>query len=103
MGAGALPGGAGQDRADRVDQAGVGVGDDRLDAGQAAGGQGAQEGEPAGAVLGGGDVDAEDLAVPVGVDADRDQCVDVDDAAALADVCQSSSGGSLSRCGAGWG
>ncbi|GAA3228032.1 hypothetical protein GCM10020256_39880 [Streptomyces thermocoprophilus] len=39
-----------------------------------------------GAVLGGGDVQAEDLAVAVGVDADRDQGVDVDDAAALADL-----------------
>jgi hypothetical protein len=85
-GAASLPGSAGQDRADRVHQAGVGVGDDQLDAGQAAGGQGAQEGEPAGAVLGGGDVDAEDLAVPVGVDADRDQGVDVDDPVALADL-----------------
>jgi hypothetical protein len=37
----------------------------------------------AGAVLGGGHVDSEDLAVPVGVDADRDQCVDVDDPAFL--------------------
>lgn len=40
-----------------------------------------QECEPAGAVLGGG----EDLAVTVGVDADRDPGMDVDDAAALAD------------------
>lgn len=37
-------------------------------------------------VLGGGDVQAEDLAVTVGVDADRDQCVDVDDPAAFADL-----------------
>ena len=34
-------------------------------AGQAAGDQPAQEGEPAGAVLGGDDVEAEDLAVAV--------------------------------------
>ena len=46
----------------------------------------AQERQPAGAVLGGGDVHAEDLAVPVGVDADGDQRVDVDDPAALADL-----------------
>ncbi len=44
-----------------------------LDAGHAAGDQGAQEGQPAGAVLGGGHVQAEDLALAVGVDADRDQ------------------------------
>lgn len=57
-----------------------------MDAGQAAGDQGAQEGQPAGAVLGGGPVQAEDVAVAVRVDADCDQCVDVDDAAALADL-----------------
>ncbi len=86
VGAAALPRGAGQHRTDRVDEAGVGVGDDELDAGQATGDQGTQEGQPAGAVLGGGDVQAEDLAVAVGVDADRDQRVHVDDAAALADL-----------------
>jgi hypothetical protein len=64
----------------------VGVGDDELDAGQSAGGQRAQERQPAGSVLGGGDVDAEDLAVPVGVDADCDQGVDVDDPAFLSDL-----------------
>lgn len=57
---------------------------DELDTGQAAGDQGTQESEPAGAVLSRGDVQAEDLTVPVGVDADRDQRVDVDDPAALA-------------------
>jgi len=84
--AASLPRGSGQDGADRGDEAGVGVGDDELDAGQAAGGQRAQEGQPAGAVLAGGDVDAKDLAVAVGVDPDGDQRVDVDDAAALADL-----------------
>ncbi len=39
VGAAALPGCAGQDGANGVDQAGVGVGDDELDAGQAAGDQ----------------------------------------------------------------
>lgn len=43
------------------------VGDDQLDAGQTAGDQRTQEGKPAGAVLAGGDVDAEDLPVSVGV------------------------------------
>lgn len=38
-----------------------------------------QECRPAGAVLGGGDV--QDLAVSAGVDADRDQSMVVDDAA----------------------
>lgn len=37
-------------------------------------------------VLGGGDADAADLAVAAGVDADRDHGVDIDDAAALADL-----------------
>ena len=71
MGAAALPGGAGQGGAQRGDQAGVGVGGDQRDPGQAAGGQVAEERQPAGPVLGGGDVDAEDLAVPVGVDPGR--------------------------------
>lgn len=48
MGAAALPGVAGLDRADRVHQAGMGVGDDELDDRQAAGDQRTQEGEPAG-------------------------------------------------------
>ncbi|SDN16246.1 hypothetical protein SAMN05216259_1035 [Actinacidiphila guanduensis] len=64
----------------------MGVGDDELDTGKTAGGQRSQEGEPAGAVLGGGDVEAEDFAVPIGVDSDRHQRVDVDDPAFLADL-----------------
>jgi hypothetical protein len=64
----------------------VRVGDDVLDAGQAAGDQGAQEGQPAGAVLDGGYIQAEDLAQAVGIDADGDQGVHVDDAATLADL-----------------
>ena len=75
MGAAPLPGRAGQGRADRGDQPGVGVGGDQRDPGQAAGDQVAEERQPAGAVLGGGDVEAEDLAVPVGVDAGGDQDV----------------------------
>ena len=86
VGAAPLPRGAGQGRADRGDQAGVGVAGDQLDPGQAAGEQAAEERQPAGAVLGGGDVQAEDLPVPVGVDAGRDQRVHADDAAALADL-----------------
>ena len=75
VGAAPLPGRAGQGGADRVDQAAVGVGDDQPDPGQATGGQRSQERQPAGAVLVGGDVQAEDLAVAVGVDTDRDQGV----------------------------
>ena len=56
------------------------------DAGQAAGGQAAQERQPARAVLGAGHVDAEDLPVPLGVDAGRDQAVHVHRTAALADL-----------------
>ena len=67
-------------------QAAVGVGGDQRDAGQAAGGQVAEERQPAGAVFGGGDLQAEDLPVPVGVHAGREQGVHVDDAAALADL-----------------
>ena len=86
MGAAALPARAGQGRADRRDQAAVRVGGDQPDAGQAAGDQVAEERQPAGAVLGGGDLQAEDLAVPVGVHAGREQGVHVDDPAALADL-----------------
>ena len=62
------------------------VAGDQRHAGQAAGGQAAQERQPARAVLGAGHVDAEDLAVPLGVDAGRDQAVHVHRAAALADL-----------------
>ena len=44
----ALPGRAQQRGADRGNETVVGIGDDELDAGQPAGGQGPQEGEPAG-------------------------------------------------------
>lgn len=64
----------------------MGVGDDQLDPGQAAGDQPAQERQPAGAVLGGGHVEAEDLAVPVGVHPGRHERVHVDHAAVLADL-----------------
>ena len=53
---------------------------------QAAGGQRPQEPQPAGAVLGGGDVDAQDLPIPVGVDSDRDQGVHVDHPAPFANL-----------------
>src|SRR3712207_6034137 len=53
-----LPGGAGQRGADGLDQAAVRIGGDQLDPGQAARGQIPQERQPAGAVLGGGDLHA---------------------------------------------
>jgi hypothetical protein len=56
VGAAPLPGCAGQGRVDRGHEAGVGVAGDQLDAGQSAGGQVAEEPEPAGAVLGGADL-----------------------------------------------
>jgi len=64
----ALPGRAEQHRGDRGLQAGVGVGDDQLGAGEPAGLEGAQESGPEGAVLGVADGEAEHLAVPVGGD-----------------------------------
>ena len=62
----------------------MGVGDHELHAGQAAGHQPAQERQPARPVLPGSDVEAEDLAVPVGVDRGGDQGVHVDHPAVLA-------------------
>jgi hypothetical protein len=86
VGPASLPGRAGQGGAEGLDQPAVGVAGDELDAGQSACGQLAEEGEPAGAVLGAGDLQAEDLAVSVGVDPGGDQGVHVDHAAALPDL-----------------
>jgi hypothetical protein len=52
MGAAALPGRTGQGRADGLHEAAVRVGGDQPDSGQAAGGQVAEERQPARAVLG---------------------------------------------------
>ncbi len=84
VGSAALPGRCGQGGADRGHQAGVGVAGDQRDPGQAAGDQVAEERQPAGPVLGGGDLDAQDLSVALGVDAGGDQGVHPDDAACLA-------------------
>jgi hypothetical protein len=73
------PGRQGQGRPDRGDEPGVRVGGDQPDAGHAAGDQVAEEGRPAGAVLGAADLQAQDLAVAVGVHARRDERVDQDD------------------------
>jgi hypothetical protein len=86
MGPAALPRRPRQGRPDGVDQPAVRVGGDELNAGQAAGGQVPEEGQPAGAVLGGGDLQAEDLPMPVGVHAGGDQGVHAHHPAALADL-----------------
>ena len=86
MGAAALPCGAGQVRCDRVDQAGVGVGGDQPDPGQAAGDQVGEEQVPGGAGLAGGDLAAEHLAVTISVDPGRDHDDGVDHPAAFADL-----------------
>jgi hypothetical protein len=83
VGAAALPPDTGQGRDDRGDQSGVGVGGDEAHAGEAAGDQVAEECQPAGAVLGGGDLHAEDLPVSVGVHPGRHQRMHRDHAAAL--------------------
>jgi hypothetical protein len=67
-------------------QAAAGVGGDEPDSGQAAGGQVPEEPGPPGAVLSRGDLQAQDLPVPVAVHPRRQQRVDVDGAAALADL-----------------
>jgi hypothetical protein len=64
----------------------VGIGDHELHPGQAAGDQPAQKRQPAGPVLGGGDVQAQDLPVPVSIDPGRDQGVHVHHTAVLADL-----------------
>ena len=64
----------------------VGVGDDQLDAAQAAPGQLAQEVGPEGLGLRGADRHAQHLAPAVAVDADRDDDRDRDDAAVAADL-----------------
>ncbi len=69
MGAAALPGRTGQRGGDRLHQPGMGIGGDQCDPGQAAGDQVAEESQPPRTGLASGDLDAEDLAVPVGVDA----------------------------------
>jgi hypothetical protein len=84
MRAAALPRGATEHRVDRVAQARVSVGDDELHALEPARSQPAQEGQPPGAVLGGDDVEAQDLAAAIVVHADGDEARDVHDAAALA-------------------
>ena len=74
-------------------QSGVGVGGDQPDPGQAAGDQVGEELVPRGPGLGGGHPHAEDLAVPVAVDAGGQQDDGVDHAAAFADLHRQGVGG----------
>ena len=62
----------------------MGVGGDQPDPGQAASDEVAEEREPAGAVLTGGDLDAEDLTVPIGIDTGSHKGMDRDDPATFA-------------------
>ena len=57
-----------------------------MDAGQAAGGQVPEERQPPGAVLSAGDLQAQDLPVPIRVHPGREQGVHVHHAAAFADL-----------------
>jgi hypothetical protein len=86
VGAAPLPACAGQGRADGLEEAGVALGGDQLDAGKAAGDQATQERQPAGAVLTAGHVQAEDLALPIAAHAHGQQRVDQDGPAELADL-----------------
>jgi hypothetical protein len=76
--------GDGERQVDGSDETAMGIGDDELNAGQAASDQAAQERQPAGAVFGGGHLDSEDLPMPIGVHAGGGQDVDVDGPPALA-------------------
>jgi hypothetical protein len=71
----------------------MGAGSDELEPGQAARDQVTEERQPAGAVLAGGDVQDEDLAVPAGVHPGRQERVHPDDAAALTDFAHERVGG----------
>ena len=86
MGSAALPGRSRQAGPHCGQQPGVGIGGDQLDSGQPSGSQRPQEREPAGAVFGGGDVDAENFPIALGVDPDRDQRMHVDHPTLLADL-----------------
>ena len=83
VGSAALPARAGEDRGDGLLEAEVVIGDDQANAGATPGDQTAQEAGPGRAIFGGEDLDAQDLAVAVGVDAGRDGRADVDHAATI--------------------
>jgi hypothetical protein len=81
-----LPASSGQDRGDGVDQALVGVGDDEGHPGQPSGHQTPEEGGPAGSVLGGDEVNTQDLPVSIGVHPGGHHHGHVDDPASLSDL-----------------
>ncbi len=83
MGSASLPDRAGQVRRDRLDEAGVRIAGDQTDSAQAAGDEVGEEGVPGRPGLGCRDPEAEDFAVPVAVDAGRDEHNRVDHAAAV--------------------
>jgi hypothetical protein len=83
--AAALPGG-GEDLGDGRLDALVGVGDDQLDAAQAAPGEFPKERRPEGLGLRGSDVHAEHLAPAIGIDSNGHDHGDRDDAAGLPDL-----------------
>ena len=85
MHAAALPGGA-EHAGDGVTQAVMGIGDDQLDALEAALDQALEEGRPERLGLRGTDAEADDLAPAVGRHRHSDYCRHGDDAAALADL-----------------
>ena len=93
MGTTSLPACAGQVRRDCLDQPGVRVARDQPHAGQAARHQVGEEHVPRFLRLAGGDLDAEDLTVPVAVDAGRNEHDSVDDAPVLADLHRQRVGG----------
>jgi hypothetical protein len=70
----------------RGQQPRVGIGGDQPDPGKAPGGQRPQERQPARPVLGGGELDAQDFAVALGVDPDGDRGVHVDHPPGFADL-----------------
>ena len=86
MGAAALRGRAGQVRGDGLDPAGVRVGGHQAHLAQASGEEVGEELVPCRPGLGGRDAHAEDLAVPVTVDAGGDEHDSVDDPAGFADL-----------------
>jgi len=93
VGAAPLPAGAGQVRCDRLDQALVDGGSDQPDSGQAAGDEVGEELVPPRTGFGCGHAHAEDLPVPVAVDAGGEQDDGVDHAAAFADLLGQGVGG----------
>ena len=89
MGAAALPGRSGQVRGDGLDQTRVGVRSDQPDPSQASGNQVGEELVPRCSALASGYLQAQDLAMSVGVDPSGRQDHRTDHATALTDLhCQ---------------